>query len=208
MQKPYKSIQVFKNPFLEKFTHAHPLTPLVLWGPIVAGMLWHTIRVLNVSNAALVSLAVSALVTWTLVEYVLHRFVFHYEGESVWSQKIHFLIHGLHHSDPNDPTRLVMPPFGSLAIAAMIYPIFRAILGPLWAEPFFAFFLVGYLIYDYTHFAVHHFRPMTRLGKMLKTHHMQHHFVEPNSRWGVSSPVWDFVFGTLEGEVKDKQSAV
>jgi sterol desaturase/sphingolipid hydroxylase (fatty acid hydroxylase superfamily) len=208
MQKTNKSVQVFKNPILEKMTHAHPLTPLLVWGPIIVGLLWHSLYVLGLSMSVIAPISVSALVTWSLVEYVLHRFVFHYEGESVWSQKIHFLIHGIHHVDPNDPTRLVMPPLGGIAIAAIIFPMFRAVLGPIWVEPFLAFFLVGYLIYDYTHFAVHYFRPLTRYGKMLKNHHMQHHFAEPNSRWGVSTPIWDFVFGTLEGDVKDKQSTV
>ena len=208
MQKPYKSIQVFKNPFLEKLTHVHPVTPLLFWSPVIAWLLWHSAKVWHVTSSEMVTLSVSALVAWTLTEYVLHRFLFHYEGESVWSQKLHFLIHGLHHSDPNDPTRLVMPPMGGIAFAAIFFPMFRVLLGPERVEVFFAFFLVGYLIYDYTHFAVHHFRPTTRFGKMLKNHHMQHHFVNPNSRWGVSSPFWDFAFGSLEGRVEDEKSAV
>ena len=208
MQKSKKSVQVFENPILEKMTHAHPLTPLSVWVPVILGLLWHSMDTLRMSPAILAPISVSALITWSFMEYVLHRFVFHYEGESAWSRKIHFLIHGIHHVDPSDPTRLVMPPLGGIVVAAILFPFFRMFLGPIWVEPFFAFFLVGYLIYDYTHFAVHHFKPMTRFGKMLKNHHMQHHFVDPNSRWGVSSPVWDFAFGTLESDVKDKESTV
>lgn len=208
MQKPYKSIQVFKNPFLEKFTHVHPITPFLFWVPVVFFLLWRSVYVHNVAAIELASLSLIALVAWTFVEYFLHRFAFHYEGESVWAQKLHFLIHGLHHDDPNDPTRLVMPPVASVAIASVLFPLFRLFMGPVWVEPFFACFVVGYLIYDYTHFAVHHFRPVTRFGKMLKHHHMQHHFVDPNSRFGVSSPLWDLVFGTLASSVKGKKSTV
>jgi sterol desaturase/sphingolipid hydroxylase (fatty acid hydroxylase superfamily) len=65
---------------------------------------------------------------------------------------------------------------------------------------------VGYLCYDYIHFATHHFRPRTRVGKFLKQHHMLHHFAEHGSRWGVSSPMWDYVFGTLEEDRPVRQN--
>ncbi|MCM2322727.1 MAG: sterol desaturase family protein, partial [Oligoflexia bacterium] len=61
---------------------------------------------------------------------------------------------------------------------------------------------------DYTHFAVHHFTPRTRYGKMLKQHHMLHHYVDPEARWGVSSPFWDYVFGTLKVKARKKEQAV
>jgi len=144
---------------------------------------------------------------WTLVEYLLHRFVFHYESEGQLGQRIHFLIHGLHHNDPIDPTRLVMPPVASLILAVIFYSAFQCVLGPVFVEPFFAFFLIGYLCYDYIHFAVHHFTPRTRLGKFLKQSHMQHHYVNPNIHLGVSSPLWDYVFGTME-DLKDKERVV
>jgi sterol desaturase/sphingolipid hydroxylase (fatty acid hydroxylase superfamily) len=100
-----------------------------------------------------------------------------------------------------------MPPAASLILGAILFSTFRGVLGPVWVEAFFAFFVVGYLCYDYIHFAVHHFTPRTRVGKFLKHSHMLHHYVSPNSRWGVSSPFWDYIFGTLE-EVKDKERAV
>ena len=91
-----------------------------------------------------------------------------------------------------------MPPVAAMILACVLYSIFRVFLGPTFVEPFFAFFLIGYLCYDYIHYAVHHFTPRTRVGKMLKQSHMNHHFVSHDSRWGVSSPFWDYVFGTLE----------
>jgi sterol desaturase/sphingolipid hydroxylase (fatty acid hydroxylase superfamily) len=150
-------------------------------------------------------LGVAGFFIWTLAEYILHRFVFHFEGEGPIAQRLHFLIHGLHHADPIDPSRLVMPPVASLILGAVLYSVFRGILGPDLIEPFFAFFVIGYLCYDYIHFAVHHFTPRTRFGKFLKQSHMQHHYVSPNSRWGVSSPFWDYVFGTLEDAKGNKK---
>ena len=47
---------------------------------------------------------------WTLTEYWLHRFVFHFEPEKGIGARLHWIIHGVHHDHPNDPLRLVMPP--------------------------------------------------------------------------------------------------
>jgi sterol desaturase/sphingolipid hydroxylase (fatty acid hydroxylase superfamily) len=106
-----------------------------------------------------------------------------------------------------DPTRLVMPPIVSVFLGVLVFSICRFLLGDVWAEPFFAFFVVGYLCYDYIHFAVHHFTPKTRIGRFLKHSHMMHHYVSENLRFGVSSPFWDYIFGTME-EAKDREQAV
>ncbi len=204
MQNANKSIRVFKSPFLERMTHVHPLTPLIVWGPVAGWLIWRSYSVHELSLAAILSVGVAGFVSWTFTEYVLHRFLFHFEPDNAVGRRVHFLIHGIHHEDPNDATRLVMPPVAGAVIAIVLYNLFSWILGPVWVEPFFGFFLVGYLCYDYTHFAVHHFKPRTRFGKYLKNSHMQHHFVSPDSRYGVSSPLWDYVFGTSE-DVKKKR---
>jgi sterol desaturase/sphingolipid hydroxylase (fatty acid hydroxylase superfamily) len=56
---------------------------------------------------------------------------------------------------------------------------------------------MGYLIYDITHYATHHFPMRGKVLKFLKRYHMQHHYKTPDQRFGVSSPLWDWVFGTL-----------
>jgi sterol desaturase/sphingolipid hydroxylase (fatty acid hydroxylase superfamily) len=206
MRKPYPSIRIFKSDFVEALTHVHPLTPLIFWTPVISWLVWRSFTVHQLSATLVAGLAFLGLVFWSLSEYVLHRFVFHFTANSPVQEKLQFLIHGLHHDDPLDPSRLVMPPIPGVIIASVLYGLFRLVLGPAWVEPFFAFFLVGYLCYDYVHFSVHHFKPRTRLGKMLKQHHMMHHFVSPSSRWGVSSPLWDYVFGTLEHAKKKEQT--
>ena len=153
----------------------------------------------QLSTMEVTGLGMSGFVFWTLAEYMLHRFIFHFEPNGWIQERIMFIIHGIHHEDANDPTRLVMPPFMGTVLALIFYSLFRFIFGPIYAEPFMAFFLMGYLTYDYTHFAIHHFTPRTRIGRWIKNHHMQHHYVNPHSRWGVSSPLWDYVFGTIEG---------
>ena len=200
MQKPTQSIKLFQNPFLERFTHVHPITPLLVWGPIVAYLIWRSFVVYHFGLFEVSMIAVTAMISWTLAEYILHRYIFHFEGEHVIFKKFHFLMHGIHHADPQDGTRLVMVPTVSLILGAIHFALFRFFMGDAIAEPFFAFYVVGYLCYDYTHFAVHHFKPRTRFGKTLKQNHMHHHYIDHNARWGVSTPVWDYVFGTMDGE--------
>jgi sterol desaturase/sphingolipid hydroxylase (fatty acid hydroxylase superfamily) len=207
MQKPYKSVRVFKNPLLERLTHVHPMTPLVLWTPFISWLVWRSLFVHQISVGALAGMAVLGIFSWTIAEYVLHRYVFHFTPSGPFQERLVYLIHGLHHDDPVDPTRLVMPPVPALILAILLYGLFRMIFGAVWVEPFFAFFLVGYLCYDYTHYAVHHFTPKTRFGKMVKQHHMIHHYVDSTLCWGVSSPLWDHVFGTTKDAQKKAQTA-
>jgi sterol desaturase/sphingolipid hydroxylase (fatty acid hydroxylase superfamily) len=202
MNKSYQSIRVFQDPRLEKLTHVHPVTPLLLWVPIVSFLYYYSFTTLHFSVSSVLLLFALGLFVWTLAEYFLHRYVFHFNATTPFQKRIQFLIHGLHHDDPNDPTRLVMPPAGSLILSVPLYLAFRFIFGILGAPdatiPFFASFVIGYLCYDYIHYGVHHFKPTSKLGKMIKQHHMLHHFVDHEAKWGVSSPVWDYALGTLK----------
>ena len=141
--------------------------------------------------------AVAALVAWTFTEYMVHRFLFHLATTTPARQRVQFMIHGIHHEEPGNPERLLMPPLPAAIGVVILYVLFRGVLGPMLAEPFLAWFLLGYLTYDYTHFAIHSGRPRTRLGRYLRRRHMLHHFVTPEAGWGVTSPLWDWVMGTM-----------
>jgi sterol desaturase/sphingolipid hydroxylase (fatty acid hydroxylase superfamily) len=198
---------VFENPVLERFTHVHPIIPLVMWTPVILFFIVRSFVVLGLGVGQMFVTAVAALMFWTIMEYVLHRYVFHFNAVSPFGKRIQFLIHGLHHDDPNDPTRLVMPPIGSLILGVIFWFSFRAVLGPVWVQPFYAFFAIGYLAYDYTHYAVHHFNPRTEFGKRVKKHHMRHHFVNPEAGFGVSSPLWDLILGTEDSPSSKKTAS-
>jgi sterol desaturase/sphingolipid hydroxylase (fatty acid hydroxylase superfamily) len=195
--KPHQSIRLFKNPILEALTHVHPSIPFIVWIPAVLYFL-----VISSTEAALPVGAIALFFAlgaafWTFIEYTMHRYVFHFNATTEAGKYLVFLFHGIHHDDPQDPTRLVMPPVVSIALSIPFYFGFKAALG---AEgmPFFSGFISGYLVYDYLHFAIHHFRPKTQWGKNLKEHHMKHHFIAHGAKWGVSSAVWDRVFGTMK----------
>ena len=196
MPRSYESVRVFDNPMLEALTHVHPATPLVLWGPLALWLMWRSVAVHHLPMETIAGFAVLGLLTWSLTEYVLHRYLFHLRPAGPFRARLQFVIHGIHHADPADPTRLVIPPAPSSIVAVLFYAAFRLALGPTRVEPFFAFFVVGYLLYDYIHYASHRVVPRTRVGRFIQRNHLLHHSVTPRARWGVSSPLWDHVFGT------------
>lgn len=204
--RQHQSIRIFKSDFWERFTHVHPITPLVMWTPVIATLIYRGFAVHEISVGTFVLAAFLGVFLWTLVEYLLHRFAFHYDAKNAFGKRVVYIMHGLHHDDANDPTRLVMPPVPALIYGAVLFLLFRAITGPVFVEPFFAFFLVGYLSYDYIHYYVHHFVPKNPIGKYLKKYHMLHHYAAHGAKWGVSSPLWDYVFRTVEEHVPPGQS--
>jgi len=192
----HQSIRLFENNFLERLTHVHPIVPLVFWSPIVAYLLWRAIFVQELPIPELLLIAPVAILVWSGTEYFLHRFVFHFPAKSRLGQWLVYLFHGIHHHDPKDKTRLVMPPSGSIPIMLVLYYLFSLFVAEPWLGPFTAFFIVGYLIYDYIHYATHHFPMQSPAAKYLKLYHLKHHYSGETGRFGVSSPLWDKVFNS------------
>jgi sterol desaturase/sphingolipid hydroxylase (fatty acid hydroxylase superfamily) len=188
---------MFESDFLEKFSRIHPATPFVVWIPVAALVLVRSWLRHELGPASLAAAFLGGMFAWTLAEYVLHRYVFHWTHEAVWGKRVHFLLHGVHHEYPSDRDRLVMPLLTSTPLAVIFYSLFRLGLGQAIGEPFFAGFVVGYLFYDGTHYFVHHFVPTSRWGKLLRRHHMTHHHADHDGGFGVSTPLWDVIFHTL-----------
>ena len=196
------SLKLFENPILERLSHVHPATPALVWIPVIAFLTYRSFGIHQMGAFEAFGIAVLGILAWSLFEYSMHRFIFHWKPESAWGKRFIFIMHGNHHDDPQDPSRLVMPPAAGILIALPLFFLFRAVFGLSLGEWFFATFMLGYLCYDYTHFAVHFFRPRTGLGRWIKRYHMHHHFSTPEARWGVSSPLWDYVFGSTGEKVK------
>ncbi len=202
MEKKYISNKpitprLFSNDLLEKLSHVHPVTPLVIYVPVVI-YLWYRAVVINqLSIGTILGLFGSGVVLWTLMEYVIHRFVFHYEPKSEWGKQLHFMFHGIHHDYPRDPLRLVMPPSASIPLAIVVYAMLFWTIGATFAPAVFSGVLVGYLFYDMIHYAAHHFSlRKSKIGLWLKQYHLRHHYQDDEHAFGVSNPLWDFVFGT------------
>jgi dihydroceramide fatty acyl 2-hydroxylase len=195
-----ESARIFKSNFLEMFTHVHWSVPIILFLPVVAYFLWLTTQSPELGSSEGVLLFLAGLFIWTLTEYLLHRFVFHYEPTTEIGKRIHFLTHGVHHDYPNDSKRLVMPPSVSIPLATLFFFFFQLLVGPVAVFPFFAGFIFGYICYDEIHYATHHAPMKGKVGLFLKHHHVRHHYEDPDKRYGVSSPLWDHVFRTMTPE--------
>ncbi len=202
-------IRLFKSDFLEFFTHIHPAVVLLLFVPVVLFFLGQGVAGLGAASGLwMVAVAyVAGFFVWTLTEYVMHRYVFHYEPTHPVLKWVWYLIHGVHHEQPQCKTRLVMPPILSIPLAFFFYGLFALVGGvllraPLWVGPAFAGFVTGYLAYDMLHYAEHHLAMKWGFLKFLKRYHLLHHFKTPDDRFGVSSPLWDVVFRTLPKEGK------
>jgi len=201
-------IRLFKSDWMEFFTHVSPVTVVVIWLPVAVFFLGRAILSAKEALQFPVHIPVGLLLglfLWTLAEYLLHRFVFHYRPRTSRQERVVFLFHGIHHAQPQCKTRLVMPPAVSVPLAFVFYALFSLVAGrlfqsPAWVDPLVSGFIVGYLAYDLTHYATHHFAMRRGWLKLLKRYHLQHHYKTPDQRFGVSSPLWDWVFGTLPGE--------
>jgi dihydroceramide fatty acyl 2-hydroxylase len=185
---------MFRSSLLDRFTRVHPAVPVLIYLPVISILFITGAERLGLPAAA--GLAVGGYALWTLTEYWLHRIVFHFEPEDGIGARLHWMIHGVHHDHPNDPMRLVMPPSASIPLAIAFYALFWLVLGADAATAFGAGFLAGYLAYDMIHFAVHHSKPRSRVGRRLRELHMRHHFQDDERGFGVSAPYWDKVFGT------------
>jgi 4-hydroxysphinganine ceramide fatty acyl 2-hydroxylase len=200
MEKLYVSnrnetVRMFESNFLEFFSHVHPITPLVLYVPPVAYALFRGFADGQLSVLQIAGLFLLGVILWTLLEYVIHRWFFHYQPKTNWGRKLHFIVHGVHHDYPNDASRLVMPPVISLPLAVAFFVLFASVLGRdgaiVWAG-----LVSGYLCYDMIHYATHHFAMKNRVAAQLKAYHLRHHFKDDHAGYGVSSPLWDHVFRT------------
>ena len=189
-----ESARMFQSDLLEVLTRVHPAVPHMIFLPVIGFMVYQSIQV---AIGLAIFLFFFGWWIWSLTEYTIHRFVFHFEPKNGWQQKVHFIIHGVHHDYPNDTRRLVMPPVVSIPLALLFYGVFSIIFGSHYLPPFFAGFLFGYIVYDTTHYAIHHFRLSGKIGLYLRQRHLRHHYVEPDYSFGISLPLWDFVFGTL-----------
>lgn len=190
-------IRLFRSDFLEWFTRTSLRAILLFWVPLSAALIAAGLRLGDFSAAAALALAVAAVAAWTLFEYLFHRFLFHLDPRIPGGERMSFLMHGVHHADPADASRDVMPIVASVPILAALFLAAAAIFPLAGCLVFFGVFGYAYLAYDVTHYACHQFRLRGRIGGALKRHHLAHHYVDDTRNFGVSSPLWDRLFGTV-----------
>ncbi|RPI19739.1 MAG: fatty acid hydroxylase [Ignavibacteriae bacterium] len=189
-----ETIPLFKNSFLEYFSHIHPVTPVIVFVPIIMVTAYYGFLEAGLTYGILTYLF--GILLWTITEYSIHRWAFHYEPKTDTGKKVHFLVHGIHHDYPRDATRLVMPLLVSVPLASMFYFAFYNLFG-MYNLTVFSGFLLGYVSYDSIHYATHHLPMKSRIGNFLRVYHLRHHYEDEQTGYGVSNPLWDYFFRTV-----------
>jgi sterol desaturase/sphingolipid hydroxylase (fatty acid hydroxylase superfamily) len=204
--------QLFENAYLETLTKSHPF---VIWGmyiPILSYMLYRSYAILDIDAKHIIISFIAGGFFWTFFEYIAHRFVFHLVSESENARKLAYILHGNHHEYPRDKERLFMPPVPSLIISGALFIIMDAVASLFnfgrFTFSFWPGFMFGYLIYGSMHYAIHAWNPPFKWMKPLWRNHHLHHYKNEHLGFGVSTTIWDRVFGTmfdLKNEKEDKE---
>ncbi|MEP1097744.1 MAG: sterol desaturase family protein [Cyclobacteriaceae bacterium] len=187
---------LFKNKFLERLTRTHISAPLIMFSTASTILMIYGLDRSYISALNAVPWFLVGLVAFTLVEYIMHRFLFHLAPTNEKREKFAYAVHGVHHDYPKDKDRLAMPIPMAIVVATAFYFLFRLILGNS-VYGFLPGFYMGYATYLWIHYMVHAFQPPKNFWKVLWVHHGIHHYKDPESAFGVSSSLWDMVFGTM-----------
>jgi sterol desaturase/sphingolipid hydroxylase (fatty acid hydroxylase superfamily) len=187
---------LFGNPILEKLARTHISVPLSIYFIGSAILLY-----LNFSRGYTtvlegISVFMAGILFWSWFEYVMHKHIFHMLPTNKIKERIQYTFHGVHHEYPRDKTRLAMPPAASVLILTVLFFAFKFVIGN-YAFTFLPGFVIGYAMYLFVHYAIHAFPPPKNKLNVLWINHSIHHYKDDEVAFGVSTPLWDFILGTL-----------
>lgn len=188
--------KLFSNPVLERLTRTHIAVPLVVFFVYAGSLLGWSVYTTQISAGLTAALFFLGWLVFSWVEYNVHRYIFHLKGSTKRRANFQYTIHGVHHEFPKDKERLAMPPVMSVSIATILLLVFRLVMGDL-AFAFTAGFIVGYSLYLWVHYMVHAYAPPKNFFRVLWLNHSLHHYKDGKMVFGVSSPFWDYVYGTM-----------
>ncbi len=139
--------------------------------------------------------ALSGIMTWSFLEYVIHRWLGH---DRRWVRKTVFGVeHTAHHSKGNYFAPWWKKALAAAAAMALALPlsvlVFGWSLGFIYSVSFASF----YLVYELVHRSLHVWQGVGPYARWARRHHFFHHFHDPAKNHGVTSPLWDVVFGTF-----------
>lgn len=196
---PVRNLKIFEFLPMELITMTPWWMIPLFWLPIAA---WHFFQG-DASDMVRYPTFLVGIWVWTLLEYVLHRFLFHSEDKFYFIHHpkfyvAHFLVHGIHHAFPNDHYRIVFPPIlGLMVYSLIINGIISVFLPDYIYQPLAAGMLVGYVLYDSIHYQLHKANPEEgSMVRKMKKEHMQHHYKNGSVGFGVTNKFWDTVFDT------------
>ncbi len=199
-----ESGRLFKSPILEAMTKTHIAFPLVIFYGTGVAAFYCSLAYFNLSLLPSILLFLVGAVFFTLVEYLVHKHFYHMGTDSPRKARLQYMFHGVHHDHPRDKKRLALPPVMSILVAAMFVGIFWLLMGDA-GLAFGGGFMTGYATYLLAHYAIHVYSPPKNFLGAIWKHHNLHHYVGDTGAFGVSSPLWDHVFGTMPDDPLTKR---
>jgi sterol desaturase/sphingolipid hydroxylase (fatty acid hydroxylase superfamily) len=174
---------------------ASPWFPILFYAPIaVAAVLWNVLA--GSAVWTFLVLPVAGVFLWTLMEYVMHSIGFHWPTRSPRWLAVQ-ASHESHHDEPTDPMRIVPQLTTSLPVALVT---FAALSLAFWdmkpAALVMVGVVIGYLAYEIVHYRIHLGRKSRWLPRALVRHHLYHHHKDQTRCYGVTTPLWDWIFRT------------
>ena len=198
---------MFQNKILNRLSQTHIATPIIIFLVYAVGLLWYTEANTDIATLTVVALFFAGVLGFTFTEYAVHRWIYHPpHGASEAYKQATYKMHGMHHDYPKDKRRLAMPPVVAIVIATSLLFLFEMVLGE-YSFSYLAGFVVGYALYLVVHYTVHMYAPPRNFLRALWVNHSIHHYSEDEVLFGVSQPLWDYVFGTMPRTEKDKRMA-
>jgi sterol desaturase/sphingolipid hydroxylase (fatty acid hydroxylase superfamily) len=189
-----------KIPFLIRRFFSHPWMPMAIFLPVSVLLTYLSLHFHLRSGFSAAAWIFIGLMATTLVEYLVHRYVFHWtETSERWRAWSHAAsgFHTKHHAKSDQEDLIVAPPVLTLAFAIVLYFLFSLV---TWSFSTAALIesglFVGFIVYEWAHYGAHRFIPKSKIGKYLRKYHLQHHFRNPDRQYGVTNPFWDIVFQT------------
>eukprot|EP00887_Chlorella_sp_A99_P006781 scaffold2.g6781.t1 len=206
---------VFANTVVERLTCTHWFVVPLLWLPVAAAFMWRAVARGGLPLLHVPGFLIGGVLAWQLLEYSIHRFLFHFHPKGPQGIKLHFMLHGrascrplrmpLHHKYPMDFDRLVFPPVPASFVVAVLYALLHAVAPMGCASALLGGIVAGYVSYDTTHWALHTGAPFPLVNARLKSSHMAHHYLDDSVSYGISSTLYDVLFGTLHSGLRHQR---
>lgn len=135
------------------------------------------------------------VMSWSFLEYCIHRWLGH---DARLRPNIFGTEHIRHHSQGDYFAPTWKKALAALAAAGVVLPPAVLAAGFKLGVAYTAGFVGFYLVYEALHRLEHVWEGAGPYARWARRHHFWHHFGDPSVNHGVTSPLWDHVFGTYQ----------
>lgn len=193
----------FKSRLVEFFSRTPVWQPVLFYNVLAGVILYFCFAEWGFPIGQSIALFFGGWLFMSLLEYSAHRWVFHMRITTKLRETVQYNAHGIHHEYPKDKDTLAMPLVLSIVLASVFMGLFYLIMG-VRAFPFVSGIYVGYALYLGVHWLVHAMPPPNNIFRGLWNNHAVHHYKDDEVVFGVSSQLWDYIFGTMPKKDKSK----